>query len=279
MKLKCPGCAKLLQIPESAIGKVVKCSCGKQLRVPVPKGAGAAPAGGRPAAPQQAAASRATQPSRPSQTPRSASQARPSQPSASPLGVDAGMFDELTETDLAPVAVVPQPGVRPAGGGGAAPNPYASTMTDAPASGAKLGPLASQNKRFANYFLDGIFTYMISFAIGMVFAIVMIGQNNGEPLSPDQEANMNLLASGLGMLSFAIYYCLMEAFCGATLAKFITGTRVVAEDGSKAGFGKILGRSLARMIPFDPLSFLFGDTRLGWHDTLSGTRVVDIRNG
>ncbi|WP_430454172.1 hypothetical protein [Rhodopirellula europaea] len=47
-------------------------------------------------------------------------------------------------------------------------------------------------------------------------------------------------------------------------------------DGGKAGFGKILGRSLARMIPFDPLSYLFGDKRLGWHDTLSGTRVIDI---
>ena len=43
MKIKCPSCQKVLNIPPEAAGKVVKCPCGKQLRAP------AAPADPSPA--------------------------------------------------------------------------------------------------------------------------------------------------------------------------------------------------------------------------------------
>jgi len=44
-------------------------------------------------------------------------------------------------------------------------------------------------------------------------------------------------------------------------------------DGNKPSFGLILGRSLSRIIPFDALSFL-GANAIGWHDTISKTRVI-----
>lgn len=114
MKIKCPSCSKVLGIPESAAGKVVKCPCGKQLKAP--GGAGKAPSAqltpqNRPAAkpaakrpaPQRPAAKRPT-PQRPV--------AQRSAPAA-PLGADAGIFDELTEGDLSGVRAVVQPGKKP----------------------------------------------------------------------------------------------------------------------------------------------------------------------
>ncbi|MEO9591512.1 RDD family protein [Rhodopirellula bahusiensis] len=260
MKLKCPGCSKLLQVPDTAAGKTVKCPCGKQLRVPAPKATASTGATRPTAAPTRPAAS-----------------ARSPQPAASPLGADAGLFDELTETDLSPVAVAPKPGMMPTASSGGGHNPYASSLHEASNSVATTSDkFASQNKRFVNYFIDGIFVQVFSFGIGIVVGFGFIAMY-GVEMTPEQEATMGLVSTGLGLGFFAFYYVFMEAIFGATLAKFITKTRVVSVDGDKAGFGKILGRSLARMIPFDPLSYLFGDNRVGWHDTLSGTRVIDLK--
>lgn len=72
------------------------------------------------------------------------------------------------------------------------------------------------------------------------------------------------------------YYVFFESLTGRTPGKLLTGTRVVDEQGQKPSFGQILGRSLARMLPFEPLSF-FGAENRGWHDSLSKTYVVKSR--
>lgn len=96
MKLKCPGCSKVLQVPDSAAGKVVRCQCGKQLRVPE----NAAPA------------SRAAVP-----TAGGASRPRPGTASQGGFGdLDPGLFDELTDVDLRPTTS-PGSGSVPAVGG------------------------------------------------------------------------------------------------------------------------------------------------------------------
>jgi hypothetical protein len=90
----------------------------------------------------------------------------------------------------------------------------------------------------------------------------------GSQLSEDK-----VWLTGLVILPlFIIYYCLFESLWQRTPGKFLTGTKVVNLDGSKPSFLRILGRSFARYIPFDNLSFLFM-TR-GWHDYLSKTLVV-----
>jgi len=71
------------------------------------------------------------------------------------------------------------------------------------------------------------------------------------------------------------YYVVLETAAGRTLGKLITGTREVREDGGKPRFGQILGRTAARFIPFEPFSLL-GSPK-GWHDGLSGTRVIRVR--
>lgn len=75
-----------------------------------------------------------------------------------------------------------------------------------------------------------------------------------------------------------LYYVPFETGFGRTPAKLITGTKVVSEDGGPPGLGRVLGRTLVRMVPFEVFSFLGGDGRpVGWHDSWSGTRVVRTR--
>jgi uncharacterized RDD family membrane protein YckC len=59
--------------------------------------------------------------------------------------------------------------------------------------------------------------------------------------------------------------------------KLIMGTRVVRDDGGTPRLAQILGRSLVRLIPFEPFSALNGKFPHPWHDRLSGTRVIRIR--
>lgn len=80
------------------------------------------------------------------------------------------------------------------------------------------------------------------------------------------------------------YYFLTEGFFGKSVGKMFLGLRVVDINGEAASMGAIALRSLCRLIPFDPLSFLFGNewTKEGklkgnWHDQLSGTYVVSER--
>jgi hypothetical protein len=47
---------------------------------------------------------------------------------------------------------------------------------------------------------------------------------------------------------------------------------VVKHDGSRPNMKSIIIRTLSRLIPFEPFSFLTAER--GWHDTLSVTYVV-----
>ena len=70
------------------------------------------------------------------------------------------------------------------------------------------------------------------------------------------------------------YWILSEYFFGKTPAKFLTKTKVVTKFGTKPSFWTIVGRTLCRLIPFEAFSFL-GSRPVGWHDSISGTLVVN----
>ncbi|WP_419700433.1 RDD family protein [Mucilaginibacter sp. NFX135] len=69
-----------------------------------------------------------------------------------------------------------------------------------------------------------------------------------------------------------LYYVPFEVAFGATPAKYLTETRVINDNGENSDFSTILKRTLARCIPFESFSFLFGNG--GWHDRISATSVV-----
>lgn len=72
-----------------------------------------------------------------------------------------------------------------------------------------------------------------------------------------------------------LYYWILEGLFGRTIGKFLTGTKVVAADGSRAAASAILGRTLIRLIPFEIFSFC-STSDSGWHDRWSKTAVVKV---
>jgi len=120
---------------------------------------------------------------------------------------------------------------------------------------------ASISIRLLNLILDGIASWIIS----VVF--FTIGYFSSPPVS--------IIFAVLGYVFYAVgYYIICEYVWGRTVGKLITKTKVIDKFGNKPSFGRIVGRSFARYIPFDALSFLFGSFPVGWHDSISGTFVV-----
>jgi uncharacterized RDD family membrane protein YckC len=120
---------------------------------------------------------------------------------------------------------------------------------------------ASLGTRFANLMLDSIGRMIFTFALTIPLILLKLET-----------------ASGVAVLGGLLgYHFLFEVTLGRTPGKFVTGTRVVSANGGRASTGQILGRTLARYVPLEPFSFLFGgNPPSGWHDKWSNTRVVKI---
>ena len=131
---------------------------------------------------------------------------------------------------------------------------------------------ASIGKRFLNYVIDSIGIFFFSTFFVILFSIFEL-----------LRVLFYFLVSGkLGNVIFEIlivffYYVLFESIFGYTPGKIFTKTKVVNLKNKKANFHTILLRTLLRLIPFEALSF-FGKLNIGWHDKLSGTRVVNDEN-
>lgn len=159
--------------------------------------------------------------------------------------------------------------------------PYAPPRTDITVSSTRgvdmerFGP-AGSGRRFLNYILDQFGQagtgFVIAFGLGMLEAMGFI---TGFSDWMNEENTFNSLI--FGILVALIYYYLFEVTFGRTPAKWITGTKVVTLTGGKPLALQVLGRTFARIVPFEPFSFLGGNTS-GWHDRWSGTLVVDLRN-
>jgi uncharacterized RDD family membrane protein YckC len=125
--------------------------------------------------------------------------------------------------------------------------------------------VASRSSRFANYVIDHVILFILNVAATIVFIVM------GE-ISFVEGFGSYLISV---LISLA-YYLIMEAAFGQTVGKMITRTKLVMEDdGSTPGFSAIMMRTLYRFIPFEVFSF-FGEDAIGWHDSLSKTRVVRV---
>jgi|ERR1051326_3275697 uncharacterized RDD family membrane protein YckC len=123
--------------------------------------------------------------------------------------------------------------------------------------------LASQGKRFANSLIDGLAIYGLAFIAGMLLGVTGNVEIMREPMMP------NLI----GFLLVMCYYIIAEGFFGRTIGKAVTRTRVVDASGGPPSFGQVVGRSFSRLIPFEAFSFLANP--VGWHDSISGTYVIN----
>lgn len=161
-------------------------------------------------------------------------------------------------------------------------NPYAPpAAVEAPVLTAHVTPEpAPQWKRFVNFLIDNFTTAVISNCAGFIFGVsyALSRPDPTAPITPDQEVTLNLIGMAIGLTLALAYYTFTEAVMQRTLGKLVTGTRVVTADGGRPTVGQIVGRSFARFIPFEAFSFLGGNGfPVGWHDSLSRTRVVNTR--
>jgi len=112
----------------------------------------------------------------------------------------------------------------------------------------------SSGIRLVNFLVDLIF---LNIVVGVCFVTFL---QKGDTLLP--------------LVIVIFYYFIFETILQRTPAKFITGTKVVAFDGSKPEAVAILVRTFCRLIPLEQISGLFSNNRIWWHDSLSKTKVV-----
>jgi uncharacterized RDD family membrane protein YckC len=129
--------------------------------------------------------------------------------------------------------------------------------------------IASNGQRFVNYFVDQIVLRIFVYCLGFLLSFL------------DIAISMNNILFIIGFAFFILfgYYWFCESvFGGRTLGKLLSGTKVVDEQGYQPSSLSILGRALARIVPFEPLSIFFNNDGIMWHDQWSGTLVVDIKS-
>lgn len=138
--------------------------------------------------------------------------------------------------------------------------PLSTDVPLPPTSVAEVVYPASVGVRFLHMWIDGVASYFFAGAVGGLAWLVLGFE----------------LALLIGGLSYIGYYFIFELAFGQTVGKMLTGTKVVALNGEKASVPALLGRNLARYIPFEVFSFLFYGSypTKGWHDRVSGTLVV-----
>jgi uncharacterized RDD family membrane protein YckC len=133
---------------------------------------------------------------------------------------------------------------------------------------------AASGKRLANYLIDyAIFylTYRFLLFNPAVSLLILVRQYSHSSAA---------VYIGAYLLAYIWSFALKAAFetftGGKTIAKFITRTRAVNEDGSRITAKTAVLRSLSRWVPFEVFSAL-GSPCYPWHDRWTKTYVVDER--
>jgi predicted Zn finger-like uncharacterized protein len=278
LNVACPSCQTRYNLPEKFAGKKVKCkTCGKPFAATV-----------------GAAKAKSTNPSKVTRQ----QEADPNELTKMGIGVIRQQQDPFAaEPHLGPDPlrnhVVQDPGFgMPAGvlgqdsSGGeeldndpdfasVTSNPYIATLPKATPVGSngngdrkpKKIKNASQGKRLTSFLIDQAIFWVVGFVAGFASVFIIESELIGQ-----------IVLYAFNILFTLSYYVILEASCGRTIGKLVAGTKVVNEDGGRVTFGRVLGRSLCRFIPFEPFSFVFGGDNAyptGWHDSIPGTRVIN----
>ena len=150
-------------------------------------------------------------------------------------------------------------------------NPYrppASPVRDV-GMAATFGP-AGRWRRFGTLILDYGGYLALSFVVGIVIALAF---------GPRSAATASLMRPlpryAIGCLVYLGYYLVFEGMWARTPGKWVFGTVVTDEGGSRPTFKQVLGRTACRFIPFEAFSFLTEGP--GWHDRIPKTRVMRCR--
>jgi uncharacterized RDD family membrane protein YckC len=127
---------------------------------------------------------------------------------------------------------------------------------------------ASTGQRLVNYIVDNIVVRLLLFLF-----VSIVDQTQFLARAADDFLLLFILAI-IGLLIG--YYWVGEFVWGRTVGKLLTGTKVVTDEGYRPSALSVLGRTFARIVPFEAFSIFFDSDRLMWHDTWAGTMVVDV---
>ena len=155
--------------------------------------------------------------------------------------------------------------------------PAAEIAADLPQERLALEP-AGRWRRFFNLLIDAGVSFAATFVL-IAMALIIVRALVDWQASLRLSLLLDRYFLETHVLGMAIYALAMEHLLGATVGKWVTGTRVVDERGGRPTFGQIVGRTVCRLIPFEPFSLLFatdGKVR-GWHDRIPRTCVVRRR--
>lgn len=131
--------------------------------------------------------------------------------------------------------------------------------------------LASKGQRLLNFVIDLFIIYVIEISIGTT--IILIGDLTKSDTASNWVSSLSAVESFFfGLVILFFYYLITEMYFSRTFGKYFTKTIVVKHEGSRPNMKSIIVRTLSRLIPFEPFSFLTAER--GWHDTLSVTYVV-----
>ncbi len=133
---------------------------------------------------------------------------------------------------------------------------------------------ASHGKRFVNHIVDIIVCMILAFILSSLIFIIYPSLANS--IIEDNPVTQLFLQIAW-MLVLA---CLMGIFetitKGRSPGKYLTGTKVVNQDGTTISAATAFKRGFIRIIPFEIFSAL-GSPCFPWHDKWSNTYVIDIR--
>lgn len=122
---------------------------------------------------------------------------------------------------------------------------------------------ASKLIRFINFILDAI-------AFQIIFVLHVFIFDGWLEILPKGSALPNFLYF---IFLYFLYNLIFEFAFGSTIGKLLTGTKVIGYNETKPNVKTLIIRNICRLIPFDALSFIIGNT--GWHDSISKTTVVN----
>lgn len=122
---------------------------------------------------------------------------------------------------------------------------------------------ARRLRRFGTFLVDLLCLYVFVLVITLGLYIFF---------GPGIQETIHKIPNALmGSVYYVLYCCLFESIWARTPGKLIFGTVVVNAAGEKPTFFQVLGRSVCRFIPFEPLSFI---GQRGWHDSIPNTFVI-----
>ena len=130
--------------------------------------------------------------------------------------------------------------------------------------------------RFFNYLVDWVlsfaFLFLFSICLGAVLGLTVPGFSIW---MATHETLVNICSFIITFSVRPLYFVLMEGLTqGRTVEKLITGTVAIRLDGQPLTWKDVLGRSYARVVPFEAWSGF----ATPWHDKWTATTVVYKRD-